>query len=162
MTSQNKQTLFWTLAPMGVGMIVPSAIIFLLAVAVAHTGPLDAMADIVRKQFAPGENLFFLSLLGLIPFAALSLACFFASRHLPPMRLACVAVGGLVGILVLMVPGHVSVWYPLYGGGHQSSTAVIAFVFIPFFCMPPLGIGLLVGWAVSLLPFARKSSASTK
>lgn len=58
-----------------------------------------------------------------------------------------------MGILLLMILGHVAVWYPLYGGGHMSSTAVIAFFFIPFYCIAAMAIGLLIGWAVSLLPF---------
>jgi hypothetical protein len=74
------------------------------------------------------------------------------------MRLACVTLGGLLGILAFMIPAHVSVWYPLYGGGHMASTAVIAFVFIPFYCIATLALGLLAGWAVSLIPFLRHDS----
>jgi hypothetical protein len=51
-----------------------------------------------------------------------------------------------------MVPAHVSVWYPLYGPGHVSSTAVIAFIFIPFYCLASLCVGLVVGWLISHLP----------
>lgn len=60
-----------------------------------------------------------------------------------------------MGILVLMVLGHVAVWYPLYGGGHMSSTADIAFFFIPFYCIAVMAVGLLVGWVISRLPFFR-------
>ncbi len=49
-----------------------------------------------------------------------------------------------------MVPAHVSIWYPLYTGGHIALTAAIAFLFIPFYCIPALAVGLLVGWIVSL------------
>ena len=75
--------------------------------------------------------------------------------HVSPVRsLDFLFVGGLVGILVLMVFGHVAVWYPLYGGGHMSSTAVIAFFFIPFYCIAAMGIGLLIGWVISRLSFS--------
>ena len=94
----------------------------------------------------------FIAAFGLIPFVALSIVCAVAAGRLAPSRLACLGIGGLVGILALMIPGHVAVWYPLYGPGHMSSTAVIAFLLIPFYCLGSLAIGLIVGWLVSLLP----------
>jgi hypothetical protein len=153
--TNTKQALYWSLTFLGVGLITPSVIIFCLEIFVGHINPLTSIADILRRQFAEGDNLFMLAVFGLIPFAVLSMACFVAGRRLASSRLACVAVGGLLGILGLMVPGHVAVWYPLYGPGHMSSTAVIAFVFIPFYCIATLCIGLFVGWLVSLLPFFR-------
>jgi hypothetical protein len=109
----------------------------------------------MERQFAEGENLFLLALFGLVPFVALSVVCRVAARRLSSVRLACLGTGGLLGILGLMVPAHVAVWYPRYGPGRMSSTAVIAFVFIPFYCLVTLFIGLLVGWGVSLLPYFR-------
>ena len=111
-----------------------------------------------ERQFAEGQNLFLLAAFGLIPFAALSAICAVAASRLTPIRLACLGVGGLLGIFALMVPGHFSVWYPLYGPGRASSTAVVAFIFIPFFCLVTLGVGLLAGWLVSLLPVFRHAS----
>lgn len=103
----------------------------------------------MSRQFSEGNNLFLLAAWGLIPFVAFSIACFLAAHRLSSPRFTCVAVGGLLGILLLMIPGHVAVWYPIYGPGHASSTAVIAFLFIPFYCLVTLGVGLLVGWLVS-------------
>jgi hypothetical protein len=143
---------------LGVGLITPSVIIFCLEIFVGNVSPLAAIADILRRQFAKGHDLFSIALWGLIPFVALSVACFIAARRLAPSRLTCVALGGLLGILAIMVPGHVSVWYPLYGPGHPSSTAVIAFFFIPFCSIVTLGVGLLVGWIVSLLPVFRHTT----
>jgi hypothetical protein len=133
------------------GLVVPSFILFCLQVFVGNIAPLTAIGEILRRQFAPGHNYFLLAVFGLIPFGVLSIVCFVAARRLPPARLACVAVGGLVGILALMIPGHVSIWYPLYGPGRVSSTSVIGFVFIPFYCLVTLGIGLLAGWLASML-----------
>ncbi len=147
-----KHALHWSLAACAIGLVLPSLIIFCLEIFVGHIPPLTSLADILRRQFAAGHNLFLLAAFGLIPFAALSLVCFIASRWLSPSRLTCVAGGGLLGILLLMIPAHVAVWYPLYGGGHLSSTAVIAFVFIPFYCLATLGIGLIIGWLISRLP----------
>ena len=155
MKTSTKHKLFWILTPLAVGLLVPSATILGLQVFVGGISPFTAIADVLKRQFAEGHNLFLLALFGLIPFAVLSVTCFVASHRLSPARLSCLGVGGLLGILCLMVPAHVSVWYPLYGGGHMSSTAVIAFVFIPFYCLVPLLVGLIVGWGVSLLPFIR-------
>jgi hypothetical protein len=138
--------------------MTPSLVIFCLEVFVGHINPLTSISDILRRQFAEGHNLFLLAVFGLIPFAVLSTACFVAARLLTSSRLACVAVGGLGGILALMVPGHVAVWYPLYGPGRMSSTGVIAFVFLPFYCIATLCVGLFLGWLVSLLPVFRSAS----
>jgi hypothetical protein len=155
MTVGAKQKLFWVLAPLTIGLITPSMIIFCLEVFVGHISPYSAIIDILQRQFAEGDNLFLLAIFGLIPFAALSVTCLVASYHLPQLRLFCLGCGGLLGILCLMVPAHISVWYPLYGGGHMASTSVVAFLFIPFFCLASLTIGLLTGWGISLLPFIR-------
>lgn len=152
MKPSTRQALHWSLASIALGLILPSLIILCLEIFVGHISPLTSLADILRRQFAAGHNLFLIAAFGLIPFSALSATCFVASRWLSPSRLACVALGGLLGILLLMIPAHVSVWYPLYGPGRMSSTAVIAFIFIPFYCLATLGIGLLLGWLVSRLP----------
>jgi hypothetical protein len=153
-----KQALYWSLASFATGLFLPSLIIFCLEVFVGGIAPLASMASIWRRQFSQGDNLFLLAAFGLVPFAVLSAVCFVAARWLSSSRLACVALGGLLGILALMVPGHVAVWYPVYGPGHASSTAVIAFVFIPFFCIITLCVGLFAGWIVSLLPHFRHAT----
>jgi len=109
----------------------------------------------MSREFAEGENLFVLSMIGLIPFAVLSLFAFILAPRLWPRRLVYVSLGGLSGILVYMVPAHVSIWYPLYAGERSVSTAAFAFLFIPFYCIPALAVGLLVGWLVSFVPTIR-------
>jgi hypothetical protein len=156
--TSTKHALNWSLTFLAVGLITPSLIIFCLEIFVGHINPLTSIADILRRQFAEGDNLFLIAVFGLIPFAVLSMACFLAARRLESPRLTCVAIGGLIGILGLMIPGHVAVWYPLYGPGHMSSTAVIAFLFIPFYCIVTLCVGLLIGWLVSLLPIFRHAT----
>ncbi len=155
--------LFWTVLPLLVGLATPSAVILWLGLFVARASVANTIVDLVRRQFASGENLFLLALIGLIPFALLSVISLVAARFVSARRLACISVGGLAGILAFMVPAHVSVWYPLYGGGHMSSTAVIAFIFIPFYCIATLVVGLLIGLAISFLPFLRhKAPASSR
>jgi hypothetical protein len=135
-----------------VGFVTPSLIVFFLEVSVGGMDPVKSAADIWHRQFAEGHNLFLLAAIGLVPFAVLSIVTFVASRKRAPLQLACIVVGGLVGILALMIPAHVSIWYPLYGPGHASSTAAIGFLFIPFYCLVTLTIGLLVGRGISRLP----------
>ena len=71
-------------------------------------------------------------------------------------RLIPIALFGLFSILAVIIPGHTSIWYPLYGGGHMSSTAVVAFAFIPFVAIGGMAAGIFVGWLVSLLPALKK------
>jgi hypothetical protein len=152
------QRLVCVLAPLAVGLVAPSLVVFCVEVLVGNVSLSDAAADISRRQFSEGNNLFLLAAIGLLPFAVLSAICVFAARRLSPARLACLGAGGLVGILGFMIPSHVAVWYPLYGPGHASSTAVIAFLFIPFYCLGTLAIGLLGGWLVSRLPWFRRTA----
>ena len=99
--------------------------------------------------------MFLIMVFGFIPFAILIGLAALLSGSIKGKVLDCLFFGGLVGILVLMVFGHVAVWYPLYSGDHMSSTAVIAFFFIPFYCLGTMAIGLLIGWVISRLPFFR-------
>jgi hypothetical protein len=149
-TTNTKQSIYWSLGVLIIGLITPSAIIFCLEVFVGDINPLVASRDILHRQFAGGHNLFLIALLDLIPFALLSMICLVAARKLTPSGRKYVTLGGLLGILACMVPGHVAVWYPLYSGGHMSSTAVIAFLFIPFYCIPTLCVGVAIGWVVAV------------
>jgi hypothetical protein len=152
MNARTKQRLIWVVTPLAIGLLVPSLVIFCLEVFVGRVSASAAATDVLQRQFSEGDNLFLLAAFGLIPFAALSVICAVAAARLTAPRLACLGIGGLVGILGLMIPGHIAVWYPLYGPGYMSSTAVIAFLLIPFYCLGSLAIGLLIGWLVSLLP----------
>lgn len=153
---------FWIIAPLAIGLLTPSLIIFFLEVFVAHMSPFASAIGILRRQFAEGENLFLIAVIGLIPFVALAVVCFVASRRVFGARLVSIGFGGLLGILSLMIPGHISIWYPLYGGGPASSTAVVGFLFIPIFCLVTLGVGLALGWIVSMLPSFRNSSDASE
>ncbi len=160
MNSNPSNNRLWVFGPLLLGLIVPSLIIFCLEVFVGHIRPLVSLTGIARRQFSEGDNLFLLALFGLIPFVVLSMICTRLSRSMPRPRLACLCIGGLIGILALMIPGHISVWYSLYVHRHASSTSVIAFFFIPFYCIVTLAIGLFVGWGVSLFPIFRRENRS--
>ena len=139
--------------PAILGVLTPSLVIFLLEVFVGHISPIRSVLSILERQFAEGHNLFLIMVFGFIPFAILIGITVILSRTVKGKRLDCLFIGGLLGILVLMVLGHVAVWFPLYGGSHMSSTSVIAFFFIPFYCIGTMGIGMLIGWVISRLPF---------
>jgi hypothetical protein len=148
------------LIPIVVAFVTPSLVIFCLAVFVGGIPPLDALGDIAHRQFASGHNLFLVAVIGLIPFAVLIALLRVTSPRLAPRRVYGLLIGGLIGILGLMVFAHVKIWYPMYGPGHMSSTAVIGFFFIPFYCIPTMFIGAVLGWAVSftsLFGSARKA-----
>ena len=165
MIQTNRCSKIWTAWIIIIGLLTPSLIILILEVFVGRIKVPIAIFDVMHRQFAEGHNLFYLALFGLIPFVALSIVCFFLGRRISCSRLSCVAGGGLLGILALMIPSHISVWYPLYSSAHVSSTAVIAFLFIPFYCLVSLIIGLVMGWLASLLPSFRdqaKISSSHK
>ncbi|MFN2541989.1 MAG: hypothetical protein ABR514_07460 [Chthoniobacterales bacterium] len=146
----------WAILPLIVGILTPSVIVFALETTVGRIAFTQALADVASRQFGEGENLFLLAVVSLIPFLVLSIFCLIAARFLPPARLVAVLLGGLVGILALMVPAHVSAWWPIYAGGHVSSTSAIAFLFIPIYCIGALAVGLVIGWAISLVPFFRR------
>jgi len=143
----------WSLAAIAIGFVTPSSIILLLEITVGGIRPSVAWANVLHRQFAEGHNLFSLAILGLIPFVVLAIATIFISRERNPRQYACVVACGLLGILALMIPMHISIWYPLYGGGHASSTAVIGFLFIPFYCLVTLAVGLQVGRTFAMHPF---------
>ena len=138
--------------PITIGVFTPSLIIFLLEVFVGHISPIRSVITILQKQFAAGHNLFLIMVIGFIPFAILVGITAIVSTKIKGKRLDCIFYGGLTGIVALMAFGHITIWYPLYGGGHMSSTAVIGFLFIPFYCIATMGVGLVIGWAVSFLP----------
>lgn len=137
------------LIPLFIGIITPVLIIFALEVTIGHIHPLVSLEQIAHHQFAAGENLFLLAIIGLIPFAILS--CFLQRMRLKltTTGLCCVTICGLIGILGLMIPSHIGVWKPLYTHEHMSSTAVIAFFFIPIYCTVTMLIGLGIGFGIS-------------
>lgn len=139
--------------PLIIGLITPSCVLFSVQVFVGHVPPFAAMIDIIEKQFASGHNLFLLAAIGLIPFCVLSLILFHHYKNPSScFKVACtICISGLIGILTLMIPSHASVWYPLYGPVKMSSTAAIAFLFIPFYCLVTMTIGLLLGRLVTKL-----------
>ena len=57
----------------------------------------------------------------------------------------------LAGNTAQNIPAHIGIWKPLYTHEHMSSTAVIAFLFIPVYCTVTMLIGLGIGLGISYL-----------
>ena len=144
------------MVPIFVGFITPSLVIFGLEVIVGKIAPLKSIGNIIYRQFASGHNLFLLAVFGLIPFGLLMIIVFICSFTVSWRRVCYLTTGGIVGILALMVPAHINIWYPLYGPGRMSSTAVIGFVFIPFYCIPAMLTGVGIGFGISLFQDSEK------
>jgi hypothetical protein len=138
--------------PLVAGILTPSLVIFILEVFIAKMSPLKSILDILQRQFAEGQNLFMLMVISFIPFGALILLTWVLNVKVESKRLACIFWGGFIAVFGLTLAGHISVWYPLYAGKHMSSTAVVALVFIPIYCLFMLIVGSLIGWIVSFLP----------
>ena len=143
-----------------VGLVTPSLVIFLLEITVGSIAPVESLRDIAHRQFAEGHNLFLLAIIGLIPFGILSVILRALTSTLTRARFCFFCVCGLVGILALMVPAHVSVWLPLYTDGPVSSTSAIAFIFIPFYCTISLGVGIAVASLISIPHWIRQAKKS--
>jgi len=93
----------------------------------------------------------FFAVLALIPFLVLIGATKIISAVLTqPERTECIFWGGLLGATTLTAYGHATVWWPLYFGGHMSSTAVVAFLFIPFYAIGAMIVGMLIGGLISV------------
>ncbi len=142
---RRRNRLFWIVTPLLLGLVLPSLILLGVEWLVGGRSLLLALADVAARQFAAGHNLFLISVLGLLPFAALSLLSAVLARRLSPCRLNRLAGAGLAGILLVTVPAHAEVWVPLFGGGEVSSTAPLAFVVTPFAGLLGMGAGVLCG-----------------
>jgi hypothetical protein len=58
MNERTRQRLIWVAAPLAIGLIVPSLVIFYLEVFVGLISPPAAAADILQRQFSEDDNLF--------------------------------------------------------------------------------------------------------
>lgn len=146
MTRANRPSVFWLLLPLIAGFLTPSLTILAMDLFLGRKPVGEAIQSLASRQFSEGDNLFLLAAFGLIPFVLLSIILIFPFRSATHRaRVPWLSVAGTIGALALMIPMHVGVWLPLYTGEHMSSTAVIAFVFIPFFCCLTMALGLLVG-----------------
>ncbi len=145
------------LIPLLVGVFTPSLLIFIFDVFASHISPISSLLKVLSQQFG-GDKLFLIMLFGLIPFVLLIRITALVSRKLKGKRLDCIFWGGLIGILALMLYAHIWIMYPNYGDGHNLSTSSVGFIFIPFLCSLTMGIGLLIGFLISRIPFFKNQN----
>jgi len=104
-----------------------------------------------RMPGPPPLEFNFLTALALIPFLVLiGVTKIISAVSTQPERTECIFWGGLLGATVFTAREHAMVWWPLYFGGRMSSTAVVAFLFIPFYAIGAMAVGMLIGWLISL------------
>lgn len=136
----NRRYLYISLAT---GILTPSLAILMLEVFFS-SGRSSPYRPSPVQGFDP-----FLLVLSMVPFVVVTAVISVVGERRRPYAFW----GGLIGAWGFTVYGHATVWYPLFVPGRRmSSTAVIAFLFIPFYALIPMAIGLLVGWGVSFLP----------
>lgn len=129
----------------------------------------QVMLQNIRKDVQDGGffpwifgSLFFFAFRG-VPFFLTSVVCFFAALRIRRHWLVGIIAGAWIGTLYFTIPAMMSVWRPLFTDERMSSTAVIAFVFIPFYSIPYTLGGIMVGAGASFLlaSFLRKPFTQT-
>ena len=146
----------YILLPLSAGFFTPPLVMLVVQLFVGGVPFMDALKEILAGQFKPGYNYFLITLIGMLPAIALIFIAKDVSKRIAPRRVYCVIAGGLIGYLAILILIHAAVIYPLYGGGKMSSTAAIAYLFIPFHSVWTILIGLLIGWLISFSPGIRR------
>ena len=149
----------WVLAILLIGFLITPAVIFFLELFFKGIAIKELFSQILRQQFADDENLFWLSLYGMIPFLLHSLFCYAIGKVYNRRTLNCYALIGMFSILACMIPMHIFAWLPVYEAGRISSTSGLVFIFIPWFCVLSLGLGLCLSWVVTKHPYFRATDA---
>lgn len=113
--------------------------------------------------FAPGHNLFLLGLINSIPFIVFAfltrwryrMSAMEDAKTFQPHKWGVIGAGLTVFAMTLFI--QLVVWMGVFNPRGGSSTAVIAFVFLPFYALALMPVGYLVGWLLGRVS-ARKSA----
>jgi len=146
--------------PLIVGMTVPTLVVAGLESYWHHVRFWTALITTLTDDFFGGKNLWFATASGLMPFAILAVLLNILATRVRDGGMCLILLMGLVCAVGLMIPAHISVWRPLYVGGRMSSTAVLAFLFIPIYSTMSLAIGSALGFTIHWL-FGRWRGASS-
>ncbi len=145
---KQRRLLFWL--TIVIGLAAPSLTLLAVQMIVGRIPFETAFEDVLSRQYAFGDqNLFVIAVIGLIPFVTLAIKMTRISMNHSRRNCYVLYICGLIGILGLMIPAYVSVWYPHYGPGRISSTEGIAFVQIPIVCVGSLFFGLYIGGLIN-------------
>ena len=135
--------------PVVIGLLLPNLILLFVLIRVNGLPFSEAFYEILRRQFASGHNLFLLSLWTAVPFGILTLVLKEHHKDENLKQLMCLCITGSIGISVIVIHGHWSVWYSIYGVERASSTSVIAFLFITIYSTGSGAIGYFLGSLIS-------------
>jgi hypothetical protein len=135
----------WIL-PVGLGLIVPTAVWMAVDITVAGTAPGDVMFDILLEHLK-GRALL-LDVWSLIPFLVLGGIAHHNAGTVPSVTLWSVTVGGVFGILALMIPAYWIAWDTIYNTipGDEKTMGAMVFFFTPLYCLATMFAGMLLGW----------------
>ncbi len=147
----------WVVAILIIGIITTPSVVLFLEIVVKNVSIRELITCILNGQFHEGVSLLLLSTYGLIPFLLHCLFCNSFGTVIDSKKLNCYALLGVVSILSCMIPMHIYAWLPSYEGDRISSTSALVFVFIPWFGVLSLGLGLCLSWVVTRLQFFKSS-----
>lgn len=136
---------------------MPALLMLVLEVA-TRPSPVSAAMIYLRRQLLTGATHGLVGVVSALPFVVLLAVCALASRTASAARVACIGVGGLLGTLVVMVPGNLLEWLSMAPEVPAATPGMLGELFLPLMTLVSLGVGLTVGWIVSLSPrFTRGS-----
>ena len=139
--------------PLFSGILSFYLVIFFLQVFIGNRSTLDLTLDIFFRHF---KAFLLVILISSIPFVAQMLLIWIVSFKSRGRRLESIFWGGFVSIFGPTLFGHYIVWNPLYTQDERiSSTAILAYIFIPLYCLLFLVIGSIIGWSLSFFPWLK-------
>ena len=139
----------WVLAVLFIGFLSTPTILLLTELTKSDISIIDIACLILSGQYHEGDNIFLLSLYSLIPFLIHSLFCYAYGKVVNPIKLHCFAVTGIISIWACMIPMHVIALLPVYDDVHASAPSAFFLLFIPWFCVMSLGLGLCLAWLLT-------------
>lgn len=141
--------LFQTALPLAVGIATPFIVAFLSQIVIGNSLS-EALAGVCGQAFlAPRQNLTVVTVLGLIPFAVLSLVVWLYLRKRDERRSLFLLCGGLAGILITVTPAHIDFWPTYFRSGYMGFPHGLEFLIMPFIALVPMAVGVLLGWLVT-------------
>ena len=152
----------WVVLILIIGFFTTPAVIVFLEIFINNVSIKESIIYLSNDQVNENGSLLILSAYGLIPFLLHFLFCNSFGKVFNSKELNCYAMIGIVSILSCMIPMHIFAWLPTYQGGRISSTSGLIFMFIPWFCVLSLGLGLCLAWVVTRLQYFKSTHSSQK
>jgi hypothetical protein len=114
--------------------------------------PISAATAYLRSHVMAGATQALVGLVTAIPFVVLLAVCSLVARKASAARVACIGIGGLLGTLVVMVPGNLLSWLALSPETVAATPSMLNELYLPLLTLAGLGVGLTAGWVASLAP----------